>query len=154
MSSHNQVSPHGYCLFHESHLDVADIFHMRPFADMINDETFLAVNGPLNLADVYVLHLESIESDLEELYSILCQEYGYCEKAPKRFPKVFPASNDERKICAFNPLRNEYSNCETTWQELWSDQDLVRLVQENYALDFELFGYNLTPDMTLPLKWM
>ncbi|CAD7930193.1 unnamed protein product [Amoebophrya sp. A25] len=144
----------GFCYHVESEVDVSDIFHMRPFEDMINDETFLDVNGPIrDLDDFFVLHLETISDDLAELYVLLCEEYNYCEPPPRKFPKVLPASNTERKICDFNPRTLKYANCETTWEALWTPKN-VALVREHYAFDLEFFGYSESPEYVMPLKWM
>ncbi|CAD7923392.1 unnamed protein product [Amoebophrya sp. A120] len=151
---HSDSTDKGFCVHLESEVDVSDIFHMRPFLDMLNDEVFLQINGPVqDLDDFFVLHLETIGPDLEELYALLCEEYNYCHPAPKKFPKVLPSSNTERPICSFDAKKVQYRNCETTWEALWTEET-IGLVREHFAFDLEFFGYSDSPDYVMPLKWL
>lgn len=77
------------CVNYEFEFDASDVFHARPFHDMVRD-TRLGENmgwtdwaevdpetGALHKKEgVFVLHLETIEQDLEELYDQICSSYG------------------------------------------------------------------------------
>lgn len=152
------------CRYFRRHIEAGDVFHMRPFADMIEAEIFKKVNGEIEVksldnlknnknkdGEFFIVHLETVEEDLKRLYSKLCSEYGYCREAPKRFPKVMPVDNRVRKTCKFNSKKVEYENCGITWKELWTEENIA-LMQKHYGRDIELFGYKDTPDFVMPLK--
>jgi len=164
--------PSSLCVSEDEEFDVADLFHLRPVADMLESDVFLDLDEGRNFhsrdgSDLFVVHLETLSHDMNELYLHLCERYAWEEgcagvNSTFKFPKVFPSSNTVRKACQLADVmgpegETDYKQpCEVKkWMDLWSGEnaDLVRLVRDHFSRDFQLFGYSLDPRRTKPLKW-
>ncbi|CAE7791150.1 unnamed protein product [Symbiodinium microadriaticum] len=138
-------------------LSAEDIFHIRPLSDMVHDERFLA--GSSFLEDVVVLHLETLQDDIELLRDTLCRRFSFCAGLPP-FPQVLPGKNLRdsmregavKEHCSFKEKTLEWRNCTApAWTQLWTEHLRQQMIW-HYGDDFKWLGYSTDPGHLMPLS--
>lgn len=80
-----------------------------------------------DIREFFIVHIETVQPDMNKLNQELCEKHHYCETLPQ-----VSKYNYQEKM--------DYE---------WSEES-VNLIVERFRCDFEAFGYALTPAMTQP----
>jgi len=135
---------------------VGHLMHLRPLGEMVRDRRFAAGTGALEDGLAHVVHLETLQQDLQELDRLLCSRFSHCASLPE-FPQVLPGLNvlDSRQRwerCHFDEGSLLWSNCTAPpWMQLWEPR-LRDLVARAYRDDFRWLGYSDDPSVLRPLR--